>query len=52
MCELFHEKVNNDNLRKSYKFPIPNINSDFHGQGSISYLGPLIWQLVFREFKN
>ena len=28
------------------------MNSVFHGQGSISYLGPLMWQLVPYEFKD
>ena len=31
---------------------MPKVNSVFHGQGSISYLGALIWQLVPSEFKG
>ena len=52
MSELFHEKVNDNDLRNQYEFSIPNVNSVFHGQESISYLGPLIWQLVLTEFKD
>ena len=52
MSELFHQKVNHYDLRNPYEFSIPNVNSVFHGQGSVSYLGPLIWQLVPSEFKD
>ena len=52
MSELFHQKVNHYDLRNPYEFSIPKVNSVFHGQGSISYLGPLIWQLVPSEFKD
>ena len=51
MSELFHQKVNHYDLRNPYEFFIPNVNSVFHGQGSIPYLGPLIWQLEPSEFK-
>ena len=52
MSELFYQKVNHYNLRSLYEFSIPNVNSVFHGQASIRYLGPLIWQLVLSEFKD
>ena len=52
MGELFLQKVNHYDLRNPYEFSIPNVNSAFHGQESISYLGPLIWQLVPPEFKD
>ena len=52
MSELFYQKVNHYNLRSLYEFSIPNVNSVFHGQASIRYLGPLIWQLVPSEFKD
>ena len=52
VSELFHRKVNHYDLRNPYEFSIPNVNSVFHGQGSMSYLGPLIWQLVLSEFKD
>ena len=51
ISELFHQKVNHYDLRNPYEFSMPNVNSVFHGQGSISYLGPLIWQLVPQRFK-
>ena len=35
-----------------YEFYIPNVDSVFHGQASIRYLGPPIWQLVPSEFKD
>ena len=52
MSELFHQKVNHYDLRNPYEFSIPRVNSVFHWQGSISYLGTLIWQLVPSEFKD
>ena len=52
MSELFYQKVNHYNLRSLYEFSIPNVNSVVHGQASIRYLGPLIWQLVLSEFKD
>ena len=52
MSELFYQKVNHYDLRNPYEFSIPNVNSVFHGQASIRYLGPLIWQLVPSEFKD
>ena len=52
MSELFHQKVNHYDLRIPYQFSIPNVNSVFYGQGSIPYIGPLIWQLVPSEFKD
>ena len=42
MSELFYQKVNHYNLQNPYEFSIPNVNSVFHGQASIRYLGPLI----------
>ena len=51
MSELFYPKVNHHDLRNPYEFSISNVNSIFHGQ-VISYLGPLIWQLVPSEFKD
>ena len=52
MSELFSQKVNHYNLRSLYEFSIPNVNSVVHGQASIRYLRPLIWQLVLSEFKD
>ena len=52
MSELLHQKVNHYDLRNLYEFFVPNVNSVFHGQGSISYLGPLMWLLVPSEFKD
>ena len=49
--ELFYQKVNHYDLRNPYEFSIPNVNSVFHGQASIRYLGPLLWQLVPSEFR-
>ena len=42
MSELFHQKVNHYDLGNPCEVSFPNFNSIFHGQGSISYLGPLI----------
>ena len=52
MSELLNQKVNHYDLRSPYEFSIPNVNSVFHGQASIRYLGPLMWQLVPSEFKD
>ena len=52
MGELFYPKVNHYDMRNPYEFSILNVNSVFHGQASIRYLGPLIWQLVTYEFKD
>ena len=52
MSELFHQKVNHYDLRNPNKVSFPNFNSIFHGQGSISYFGPLIWQLAPSEFND
>ena len=52
MSFLFHQKVNHYDLLSPYEFSIPSVNGLFHGQGSISYLGTLIWQLVPSEFKD
>ena len=51
MSELFYQKVNHYDLRNPYDFSNPSINSVFHGQAGIRYLGPPIWQLVLSEFK-
>ena len=50
MSELFHQKVNQYDLRNPYEFSIPHVNSVFHIQVSITYLSPLIQQLVPSEF--
>ena len=42
MSELFHQKINHYDLRNPYEFSLPDVNTVFYGQGSISYLGPLI----------
>ena len=47
MNELIRQKVSHYDLRNPYEFFILNVNSVFQGQGSISYLGPLIC-----EFKD
>ena len=52
MSELFYYKVNHCDLRNPYEFSIPNVNSVFHGQASIKYLSPIIWQLVPSKFKD
>ena len=52
MSELFHQTVNHYDLRNQCEFSIPNVNSVFHVQRSIAYLGPLIWQLAPAEFKD
>ena len=50
MNELIRQKVSHYDLRNPYEFFILNVNSVFHGQGSISYLGPLICE--FKEINT
>ena len=52
VSELFCQKVNHYDLRNPYEFFVANVNSVFHGQVSIRYLDPLLWQLVSSEFKD
>ena len=42
MGELFYNKVNHYDLQNPYEFSIPNVNTVFHEQASIRYVGPLI----------
>ena len=51
MSELFYQKVNHYDLRNLMSFLFQMLIV-FHGQASIRYLGPLIWQLVPSEFKD
>ena len=52
MSQLFYQNVNHYALRNPYEFSIPNVNSVFHEQENILYLGPLIWQLLPSELKD
>ena len=45
-ADLFHVRQNNYNLRHDSYFAIPNAKSAYHGMGSLSNLGPRIWNLV------
>ena len=40
------------NLRSNSNFAVPHVKSVFHGRGSISYLGPKIWDFVPLELKD
>ena len=40
------------NLQSNSNFAVPNVKSDFHGSGSISYLGSKIWDIVPLELKE
>ena len=48
--EIFHRRDMNYNLRINFEFAIPNIRSVF--RGSISYLGPKIWDIVLLQLKE
>ena len=52
LSELLCQKAYHYDLWNPYEFSIANVNSVFHGQASIRYLGPLIWQLIPSEFKD
>ena len=40
------------NLRKPCQFYRPEVNSVYHGTESVSFLGPIIWDLVLNELKH
>ena len=50
--ELFCRRDICYNLQSNSNFTVPNVKSDFHGSGSISYLGPKIWDIVPLELKE
>ena len=50
--EIFEKRNNAYNLQKSSAFFIPTVKSAFHGQESISYLGPKILSMIPVEMKN
>ena len=50
--EIFEKRNNAYNLRKPSEFFRLRVNSVFHGQESISHLGPHIWDTVTVEMKN
>ena len=41
-----------DNLRKPSQFYRPEVNSVYNGTESVSFLGPIIWDLVPNELKD
>ena len=40
------------NLRYDYKFSVSNVRRTFRGTGSLSYLGPKMWDIVPEELKE
>ena len=40
------------NLRKLSQFYRPKVNSVYNGTGSVSFLGPIIWDLIPNELKD
>ena len=52
VSKLFHQTFHHYDLWDPDEFSLLNVNSVFHGQKSISYLGALIWQLVPSKFKD
>ena len=40
------------NLRKLSQFYRPNVNSVYNGTESVSFLGPIIWDVVPNELKD
>ena len=52
ISELFCRRDISYNLTNNSNFPVPNGESVFHGSGSISYLGPKIWDIVPLELKE
>ena len=50
--ELFCRRDICYNLQSNSNFAVPNVKSDFHGSGSISYLGSKIWDIAPLELKE
>ena len=50
--EIFHQRGNNYNLRINSDFVMPDVRSVFHGNESISYLDPKIWDFVPLELTS
>ena len=53
ITELF-EKMNKHqyNLRHNSRFTIPAVNSVYHGTGSVSFVGPKIWDVLSDRLKK
>ena len=45
-------KQSHYNLRQRNDFRIPSIRTVYHGSGSISFLGPKIWNILPDEFNH
>ena len=52
ISELFRRRDISYNLRSNSNFAVPNVKSGFHGSGSITYLGPKIWDIVPLQLKE
>ena len=52
MNKIFVKRNNAYNLRKPSEFLRPKVHSAFHGEESISYLGPQVWDMIPVEMKN
>ena len=44
--------MNKYNLRKLSQFYRPKVNSSYNGTESVSFLGPILWDLVPNELKD
>ena len=49
IADLYHVW---QNLRHNSYFATPNVESVYHGMGSLSNLGPRIWNLVLDKLKQ
>ena len=50
--ELFPLSTHAYNLRSTYEFKLENVKTLHCGTDSLSFLGPMIWELVPLEIKS
>ena len=51
--KLFERKNEHQyNLRHNYQFPIPAVDSAYHGTENVSFLGPKIWDILPYRLKK
>ena len=52
ITEIFNKRNPNYQLRHASHFSIPPVRSVYNGTGSLSFLGPKIWDIVLTELKE
>jgi len=52
ISNLFEKSNNPYNTRSNAEFLLPQVRTELHGNSSLRYLCPLIWNIVPQEIKN